>query len=113
MPRSSAGARPTAARRGGRASSKRWGATAPGLPPRSTVKPRDRAGWRPATARSRSGWTWPSPASSRYWTRTSETMAQVNATIAGRQYRLACEDGHNAAGELVHDDDFGAFVAVL
>src|SRR5690242_7668129 len=26
-------------------------------------------------------------------TRTSEAMAQVNATIAGRQFRLACEDG--------------------
>src|ERR1017187_5648870 len=93
MPRSSADARPTAARRGWRASSTRWASTAPGLPPRSTAKPRARAGWRPPIARSRSGWTPPSSASSRCGTPTSELMAQVNATIAGRQYRLACEDG--------------------
>src|ERR1035441_6080301 len=48
---------------------------APGLPPRSTVKPRVRAGWRPPTARSRSGWTPPSAASSRCWTGTSELMS--------------------------------------
>jgi cell division protein ZapA len=29
----------------------------------------------------------------RYWCAKDNDMAQVNATIAGRQFRLACEDG--------------------
>ena len=41
------------------------GADRAGLPPRSTAKPRARAGWKPPTAKSPSGWTRPWPRSSR------------------------------------------------
>src|ERR1019366_8728859 len=93
MPRSSAGARPTAARRRLSPKFKRSVSIAPNLPTVSTASPRARASWKRATAKSPSGWTRPSPASSPCSIITSKSMATVNATIAGRQFRLACEDG--------------------
>src|SRR6185437_2263108 len=104
MPRPNAGAKLTAAKRGWRANSTRWASTAPSLLPRSTAKPRVRAVWRPPTERSRSGSTRPSPASSRCWIQTSKIMATVNAIIAGRQFRLACEDGQEEHLQLLAQD---------
>ena len=108
-PRSSGARRPTATRMRSPPRCRRSASTAPGSPPRSTAKPRARASWKRPTARSRSGWTRPWPRSSRCSTASmnpnewaqvqdeqaqrSQPMAQVTATIAGRQFRLACEDG--------------------
>src|SRR5580704_17608885 len=104
MPRPSDGARPTAVRTGWRASSIHSVSTAPNSPPRSTAKPHARAGWRIPIAKSRSGWMPPSPASNRCWIATSDLMATVNATIAGRQFRLACEDGQEEHLQLLAQD---------
>src|SRR5262245_5351636 len=69
-------------------------------------KQRGRDGWRRPIVRSRSDWTPRSRRSSRWWIYTSDMMAQVNATIAGRQFRLACEDGQEEALQtLAHDID--------
>jgi cell division protein ZapA len=44
--------------------------------------------------------------SSRCWTCTSNAMAQISSTIAGRQFRLACEDGQEEhLQELAKDID--------
>ena len=53
------------------------------LAPARSDQPRDR----------HAGSTPPSPRSGRWWTEEAEAMTHVNATIAGRQFRLACEDG--------------------
>ena len=58
-------------------------------------------------ARSPIDWIPRSHQSSRWWICTSEIiMSQVNATIAGRQFRLACEDGQEEQLQtLAHDID--------
>src|SRR5665213_2707835 len=43
-------------------------------------------------------------ASSRCWIPTSDFMSTVNATIAGRQFRLACEDGQEEHLQLLAQD---------
>src|SRR6266508_1643176 len=103
--RSSAGARPTAAPMGWPPSCMRWSAIARGSRPTSTSRRRGRARSRPPTGRSPSGSTPPSTPSVRCWRRASgerslrrfgNAMAQVNVTINGRQFRMACEDGEEA-----------------
>src|SRR5262245_17797903 len=89
-----AGMKPTVAKRHWPPNSMSWGRTARALLPSSTLPQHNRAGWRPATARSPADSTTSWRASARCSRRRSaDAMSHVTVTINGRQYRMACEDG--------------------
>ena len=102
MPRSSAGARPTAARTRSPSRCRRSAPTAPGSPPSSTAMPA-RARSLESTNReiarrldaAMENIRSVLDAQDRERVRCAQviSMAQVNVTINGRQFRMACEDG--------------------
>src|SRR5262245_27544624 len=112
LPRSSAGARPTGARRHSRPSCTRWEPTARSLPPISIPRPRTPGRSRPPIARSPGGSMPPSipsapcsPATGAELTATRRSaMPQVSVTINGRQFRMACEDGEEAHLQRLAED---------
>src|SRR5581483_5571635 len=93
MPRSNGASRLIATKKVSRRRCRRWAWTARVWLRRSTLKRPVRDDLKPPIAKKPSGWTLRSHRSSRSWICMSDIMAQVNATIAGRQFRLACEDG--------------------
>src|SRR6476661_10034269 len=95
MPRSSIAATLIAMRTDWGVSCKGSARTAAGSQPRLTAKRLARVGWRQPIANSPTGSTRRLARSRTCCKRMAgrPEMGQVNATIAGRQYRLACEDG--------------------
>src|SRR5215831_20088203 len=93
MPLSSGEGRRTEMKRALPRRSRRSALIAHGWPQHSTARPRARGASKQPIEKSPTGWT---PRSRRYSQSsicTSRIMAQVIANIAGRQFRLACEDG--------------------
>src|SRR6266511_2525275 len=97
-PPSSGGTTRTAASRRSMLSCTRSAPTALALPRSSMPRPHATGRWRRPIARLPSGSMLPSTRSAPCSRRTSAegAMAQINVTINGRQFRMACENGEEA-----------------